>query len=98
MFKRVIILVALSSILLALLLVGGQTATPVNNINNKTVLEYTITKIDGDQYYGKSEDGTEIRFSDENILSGDKIQVQDEVIVYLERNSLGKTVVKVEKK
>ncbi|WP_338472786.1 hypothetical protein R4Z10_08685 [Niallia sp. XMNu-256] len=97
MFKRIIILVALSSILL-LLLVRGHTATPVNNTINKNMIEYTITKIDGDHYYGKSEDGTEIRFSDENILSGDNIQVHDDVIGYLEKNSLGKTVVKVEKK
>ncbi len=31
-----------------------------------------------------------MRFSDENILSGDKIQVQDEVIGYLKKTSLGK--------
>ena len=98
MFKRIIILVALSSILVALLLVRGHTAAPVNNTINKTMVEYTITEIDGDHYYGKSEDGTEIRFSDENILSGDKIQVDDEVIGYLERTSLGKPVIKVEKK
>ena len=62
------------------------------------MIEYTITKIEVDHYYGKSEDGIEIRFSDKNILSGDKIQVHDEVIGYFEKNSLGKTVVKVEKK
>lgn len=98
MFKRIVILVALSSILVALLVVRNHTAAPVNNTTNKTIIEYKITKIDGDHYYGKSEDGTEIRFSEENIISNDKIQVDDEVIGYLERNSLGKAVVKVEKK
>jgi hypothetical protein len=105
MFKKAIILVMLLSILLVLVLVKTHTVAPVNNTNTKsndssvyTTVEYKITNIKGNQYYGKSDDGTEIRFSDKNILSDDKIQVHDEVICYFEKNNLGKGLVKVEKK
>ena len=105
MFKKVIILVMLLSILLVLVLVKAHTTAPVNNTNTTsndssvyTTVEYKITDINGNQYYGKGDDGTEIRFSDTNILSGDKIQVHDEVICYFEKNNLGKGLVKVEKK
>ncbi|MDQ0199221.1 hypothetical protein [Neobacillus ginsengisoli] len=105
MFKRIIILLVLSSILLALVLVRAHTADPVNNTSTKsngssgyTTLEYKISSINGNQYYGKSEDGTGIHFSSKNILSGDKIQVNDVVICYFEKNNLGKGLVKVEKK
>ncbi|MEH6948999.1 hypothetical protein V7068_18400 [Bacillus sp. JJ634] len=103
MYKKAIILVMLSSILLALVLVRAHTAAPVNNTKSNgsseyTTVEYKITNIEGNQYYGKGDDGTEIRFSDKNILSGDKIQVHDKVICYFEKNNLGKGLVKVEKK
>ena len=61
-------------------------------------MEYKISKINGNQYYGKGDDGTEIHFSAKSILSDDKIQVHDEVIGYFEKNNLGKGLVKVEKK
>jgi hypothetical protein len=105
MFKRVIILVVLSSILLVLVLVRAHSTAPVSNTNTKsngssgyTTAEYKISNINGNQYYGKGDDGTKIRFSAKNILSGDKIQVHDEVICYFEKNNLGKGLVKVEKK
>ncbi|MEH7501051.1 hypothetical protein V7152_03255 [Neobacillus drentensis] len=105
MFKRVIILLVLSSILLALVLFRDHTSAPVNNTVTKsndstryTMVEYKIRKIKGNQYYGKSDDGTDIIFSSKNILSGDKIQVHDVVICYFEKNNLGKGLVKVEKK
>ena len=60
-------------------------------------MEYKISKINGNQYYGKGDDGTEIHFSAKSILSDDKIQVHDEVIGYFEKNNLGKGLVKVEK-
>ncbi|MFJ8266660.1 hypothetical protein [Peribacillus asahii] len=105
MYKKAIILVMLSSILLVLVLVRVHTTAPINNTNTNsndfseyTTVEYKITNINGNQYYGKGDDGTEIRFSDKNILSGDKIQVHDEVICYFEKNNLGRGLVKVEKK
>jgi hypothetical protein len=105
MFKRVIILVGLSSILLALVFVRAHTAAPVNKTNTKrngssgyTTVEYKISNINGNQYFGKGDDGTEIRFSDKKILSGDKIHVHDEVICYFDKNNLGRGLVKVEKK
>ncbi|USK61540.1 hypothetical protein [Peribacillus asahii] len=105
MYKKAIILVMLSSILLVLVLVRTHTAAPVSNTNptsngssEYTTVEYKITNINGNQYYGKGDNGTEIRFSDKNILSGDKIQVHDEVICYFEKNNLGKGLVNVEKK
>jgi hypothetical protein len=105
MFKRVIILVVLSSILLVLVLVRAHSTAPVSNTNTKsngstgyTTAEYKISNINGNQYYGKGDDGTKIRFYAKNILSGDKIQVHDEVICYFEKNDLGKGLVKVEKK
>ena len=105
MFKKVIILVILSSILLVLVLVRAHTTAPVNNTSTLsndsagyTTVEYKISNINGNQYYGKGDDGTEIHFSAKSILSDDKIQVHDEVIGYFEKNNLGKGLVKVEKK
>lgn len=105
MIKRVIILLVLSSILIALVLVKDHTSAPVNNTITKnnasseyTTVEYKISKIKGKQYYGKSDDGTDIIFSSKNILSGDKIRVHDVVICYFDKNNLGKGLVKVEKK
>jgi hypothetical protein len=105
MIKRVIILLVLSSILITLVLVKDKTSTPVNNTgtisdstSEYTTVEYQISKIKGDKYYGKSNDGTEIIFSAKNIQSGDNIQVDDVVLCYFEKNNLGKGVVKVEKK
>jgi hypothetical protein len=105
MFKRLTILMVLASILLALVLYKGNTNEPVNNTSPKinsasgySTVEYKITKIKDDQYFGESDDGTEIIFSATNIVSGDKIQVHDVVICYFEKDNLGKGVVKVEKK
>jgi hypothetical protein len=97
--------VVLSSILLSLVFVRAHTAAPVINTNTKsngffvyTTVEYKISNINGNHYYGKGDDGTEIRFTDKKIPSGDKIQVNDEVICYFDKNNLGKGLVKVEKK
>jgi hypothetical protein len=105
MLKRLTILLVLSSILLALVLFNRNASAPVNNTSTKinsasgySTVEYKISKIKGDQYYGKSDDGTEIIFSATNIVSVDKIQVYDVVICYFEKDNLGKGVVKVEKK
>jgi hypothetical protein len=105
MFKRVIILVVLSSILLVLVVVRAHTAAPVNNTSPKSngssgyiTMEYKISDINGNQYYGKSDNGTGISFSADSIHSGDKIHVHDEVICYFEKSNLGKGLVKVEKK
>ena len=69
MFKKVIILMMLSSILLVLVLVRAHTAAPVNNASTKsndsaeyTKMEYKISNINGNQYYGKGDDGTDIIF------------------------------------
>ena len=105
MLKKVIILVMLSSILLVLVLVRAHTVAPVNNTSTLSndsaryiTMEYKISHINGNQYYGKGDDGTEIHFSDKSILSDDKIQVHDVVIGYFEKNNLGKGLIKVEKK
>ena len=105
MFKKVAILAVLSSILLVLLWVRGHSIAPFTNTSGKsngsseyTTVEYKISKIKKDQYYGKSEDGTEIIFSTKNIQSGNKIQVHDVVLCYFEKNNLGNGLVKVEKK
>ncbi|MDP4107521.1 MAG: hypothetical protein Q8935_21515 [Bacillota bacterium] len=105
MFKRMIILAILSSILVILLLMKTHTTSPATNTSTKQsssteyiTMEYTITKISGDQYYGKADDGTGIHFSANNIVSTDKVQVNDHVTCYFEKNNLGKGLVKVEKK
>lgn len=105
MFKKVIILVALSTILFVLTLVKIHTAEPVSNPIPKstassmyTTMEYKITEIKGNEYYGKANDGTKIHFSAKKINSKDKIQVHDGVICYFEKNNLGKGIVKVERK
>jgi hypothetical protein len=103
MFKRVIILVVLSTILLALVFIRDHKVAPINTSTKSnsssglTTVEYKISNINGNQYYGKSDDGTEIQFSSKKILSGDKIQVHDKVICYFEKNNLGKGLVRVEK-
>ena len=105
MFKRVIILGVLSLVLIALVLLRTHTAPPVNNPSMKsndsseyTTVEFKISKIEGNQYYGKSNDGIEIIFSTQSIVSDDEIQVDDEVICYFEKGNLGKGLVKVKKK
>lgn len=105
MFKRAIILVVLSSILVALIIAKDHTAHPVSNPLSKSngsslyiTKDYKISKIKGTNYYGKGANGTGIRFSDKAIASGEKIKVDDEVICYFEKNNLGKGIVKVEKK
>jgi hypothetical protein len=103
MIKRIIILVVLSSVLLVL--VRYQSSTPVNNTSIKsddsskyTTIVYTISKIKGNQYYGKRSNGNEIIFSATNISSGENIQVNDKVICYFDKNNLGEGLVKVVKK
>jgi hypothetical protein len=102
MLKRVIVLAILLSILFVLFIVKSQTNTPVSNQGNVSseykIEEYKITEISGDQYYGKSADGTKIVFSAESIDSSIKIQVEDVVLVYFEKDNVGKGLVKVEKK
>ncbi|MFP5114210.1 hypothetical protein ACSU64_17775 [Bacillaceae bacterium C204] len=105
MIKRVIVLLVLSSILVTLVWVKNHPTAPVNNISTKsdvsskyTTVEYKISKIKGKQYYGEGENGEEIVFAAEKIVSGDNIQVHDDVICYFEKNNLGKGLVKVEKK
>jgi hypothetical protein len=105
MFKRVIILGVLALVLIALVLHRTNTVAPVNNPSTKindsteyTTVEYKISKIEGNRYYGKSNDGTGIIFSIKNIDPDDDIQVDDEVICYFEKGNLGKGLVKVKKK
>ncbi|MFZ7942233.1 hypothetical protein [Neobacillus sp. 19] len=105
MFKRIIILGVLSLVLIALVLLRSHTAAPVNNPNTKsndtseyTTVEYKISEIKGNQYYGTSNDGTGIIFSTENIVSDKEIEVDDIVICYFEKGNLGKGLVKVKKK
>ncbi|WP_223593920.1 hypothetical protein [Neobacillus bataviensis] len=102
MLKRVVILAILSSILIVLVLVKSHSVAPVDKTSTNsaeyTTLEYKISEIKGNQYYGKSDDGTGIQFSADKIVSSDKINVDDEVICYFEKDNLGKGIVKVEKK
>ncbi|MFP7300381.1 hypothetical protein [Neobacillus niacini] len=102
MRKRIIILAILLSILSVLFIVKTQTTTPVINQGHDSseykIVEYKITEIDGNQFYGKSEDGTKIVFSAESIDSSVTIQVDDVVLVYFEKDNIGKGLVKVEKK
>jgi hypothetical protein len=105
MLKKAVILVMLACILLALILVRFHTSAPanqttikLNNSSEYTLLEYQITNISDNQYYGKGKEGTQIVFSKEKIISDDGIQVNDVVICYFEKNNLGKGIVKVEKK
>ena len=101
MLKRVMILIILSAILLVLVFMKFHSASPVNTTYDSskyTVVEYTITKIDGDHYYGKSDDGNAITFSAEKVHSSAKIQVHDKVLLYFDKDDFGNGLVKVEKK
>jgi hypothetical protein len=102
MVKRIIILGILASILVVLLLVKSQTNVPVSNQSNVSseykTIEYKISEIKGNLYYGHSDDGTKIVFSAESIDSSEKIKVDDVVICYFEKDNIGKGIVKVEKK
>lgn len=102
MLKRVIILGLLSAILVVLVIVKSQSSTSVTNLNNDTseykTVEYKITQIEGDQFYGLSDEGTKIVFSAESIDSSENIQIDDVVLCYFEKDNFGKGLVKVEKK
>jgi len=95
MLKKVIILIVLSSILVALLFINSNKES--DDPSKYTMIEYEITKITAEQYYGKSEDGTEISFS-KDILSGEKIEVHDVVICYFKKDNIADGLVKVERK
>ncbi|WHX98110.1 hypothetical protein [Neobacillus sp. DY30] len=102
MFKKIIILGILISILLVLVIIKSQTSTPVTNQGNEDseyiTVEYKINEIKEDQYYGQNDDGTKIVFSAESIDLNENIQVGDVVICYFEKDNFGKGLVKVEKK
>lgn len=105
MFKRLTILALLVAILLVLIVFKSHTTSPVNKPTETSnpstayiTMEYKITKISDDQYYGKADDGKGIQFSGDKIQPGEKIQVHDQVICYFEKNNLGKGIIKVEKK
>jgi hypothetical protein len=102
MFKKIIILGILVSILLVLVIIKSQTSTPVTNPADETsefkTVEYKISQIKEDEYYGQSDDGTKIVFSAESIDSNEVIQVGDIVICYFEKDNVGKGLVKVQKK
>ncbi|MEH7255297.1 hypothetical protein V7111_24625, partial [Neobacillus niacini] len=92
----------LSIILVVLVIVKSQTTSTVIKPNNDSseyiTREYKISKIKENQYYGERDDGTEIIFTGDSIVSGDNIQVDDVVICYFERDNFGKGIVKVKKK
>ncbi|WML39619.1 hypothetical protein RCG19_20975 [Neobacillus sp. OS1-2] len=105
MFKRIMILGVLSLVLLILILLKNHTVAPVTSPNTKNndsveyiTEEYSISKIEGIRYYGKRNDGTEIIFSTQKIVSDEKIKVDDVVICYFEKGNLGKGLIKVKKK
>jgi hypothetical protein len=104
MYKKVMILGVLFTILIVLVLVRAHSISPVNtNTENDGFVEYMtkeyrITNMKGRLYYAKGENGTEISFSAKKIDSGDKIQVDDKVLIFFEKNNMGKGVIKVEKK
>ena len=96
MLKKSIILVILSAVLVTLLIIKSNMED--NDPSNFIMIEYEITEIHKDQYYGKADDGTQIRFSNKDIPIDNEIQVHDVVICYFEKGNLGKGLVKVEKK
>jgi hypothetical protein len=102
MYKKIIILGILVSILTVLMIIKSHTSTPVTTQDNENseykMVEYKISQIKEDQFYGQSEDGTKIEFSAESITSSEKIQVGDVVICFFEKDNFGKGLVKVEKK
>jgi ABC-type transport system involved in multi-copper enzyme maturation permease subunit len=102
MFKKIIILGILVSILLVLVIIKSQTSTPVTNpadeISEFKTVEYKISQIKEDEYYGQSDDGTKIVFSADSIDSNEVIKVGDIVICYFEKDNVGKGLVKVQKK
>jgi hypothetical protein len=102
MVKKIIILGVLISILFVLVIIKSQTTIPATKQNNEssnyTTVEYKITKIVEDEYYGLSEDGTKIVFSADSVDMDDNIQVNDQVVCYFEKDNIGKGLIKVEKK
>jgi hypothetical protein len=103
MFRRVILFVVLLAILVTLIVIKVYPTASDHNRNSNDAVEYNtqeykITNIKGDQYYGIGDNGAQINFSAEKIVSDHKIQVNDMVICYFEKNDLGKGLVKVEKK
>ncbi|MBD1379170.1 hypothetical protein [Metabacillus arenae] len=71
-----------------------QTETPQQKELVK--FTYTVTQINGSEYYGEASDGTGIYFTSENIQSSE-INVNDQIIAFFEPENIVDGLVKVEK-
>jgi hypothetical protein len=60
--------------------------------------EFTITQIDDSGYQGVSHNGKRIYFKKEKLESGEKVHIDDTVILYFEKSERVDGLVKVEKK
>jgi len=63
-----------------------------------TTQEYMITDIDDSGYYGKDENGKTIFFKKEHLPAGQKLKLDDTVVIYFEKDERKDGLVKVEKK
>lgn len=92
--KIIIMLLVLTSIYLILNnFPNKQHSAVIQDDKEYKTLTYTITEIEIDGYYGKSEDGkTQIYFTSEDIRGEEQIQVDDVVLAYFEPDNLIKLI------
>ncbi|WP_423410607.1 hypothetical protein AABM38_12060 [Heyndrickxia sp. MSNUG] len=70
-----------------------------NTIKNEyTTQDYMITEIVDSGYYGKDEDGKTIFFKREHLPAGQKLELDDTVVIYFEKDVRKDGLIKVEKK
>jgi hypothetical protein len=66
--------------------------------NDYTIQEYMITDIDDSGYYGKDDSGKTIYFKKDHLPSGQKLKLEDIVVIYFVKDERKDGLVKVEKK
>lgn len=100
MKRLILFLLTLFLGLLIFLKLEMNEATKASNTvtNEYTAQEYKITDIDDSGYYGKDDGGKTIYFKKEHLPSGQKLKLEDTVVIYFVKDERKDGLVKVEKK
>lgn len=86
-------------LLIFLKLEMNEATRAANTIKKEyTTQDYMITEIVDSGYYGKDEDGKTIFFKREHLPAGQKLELDDTVVIYFEKDVRKDGLVKVEKK
>ncbi|MEH7884981.1 hypothetical protein V7654_11750 [Bacillus sp. JJ1609] len=86
-------------LLIFLKLEMNEATEAANTVTNEySTQEYMITDIDDSGYYGKDENGKTIYFKKDYLPSGQKLELEDTVVIYFVKDERKDGLVKVEKK